>query len=481
VPHFEKMLYDNAELSRGYLAAYQATGEESYAEVARETFGFVERELTHPEGGFYSTLDAQSLAPDSRREETEENAIDVADNEEEEHDPEREEGAFYVWTPAEVREAVDEETSAELFCERYGITEGGNFEGKSVLTESTSIDQLADKRDTTVEEIEADIERAREQVFAARAERPRPPRDEKVLAGWNGLMIAALAEGAIALGERYANPAVEALEFCREHLWDAEEKRLQRRYKDGEVKVQGYLEDYAFLARGALACYEATGEVAHLRFALDLADAIEAEFWDAEAETLYFTPAGGEDLVARPQELSDQSTPSSTGVACETLLALSNFVDHDRFGEIAGAVLGTHADTIRADPRMRASLVLAADRRATGWLECTVAADALPESWRERIGGSYLPDRLLSVRPPTEEGLDEWLDTLDLEEAPPIWAGREAREGEPTIYVCRDFTCSPPETDIEAALDWAEDLAPSGESSADSDLADQDENDDLIP
>ena len=473
VPHFEKMLYDNAELSRGYLAAYQATGEEKYAGVARETFGFVERELTHPEGGFYSTLDAQSRAPDSRREESGDEAED--------HDPEREEGAFYVWTPAEVRVAVDDETSAELFCERYGITEGGNFEGKSVLTESASVDQLAEEHDRTPEEIEADIERAREQVFAARAERPRPPRDEKVLAGWNGLMIAALAEGAIVLGERYVTPAVEALQFCREHLWDAEEKRLQRRYKDGEVKVQGYLEDYAFLARGALACYEATGEVAHLRFALDLADAIEAEFWDAEAETLYFTPAGGEDLVARPQELSDQSTPSSTGVACKTLSALSNFVSHDRFGEIAGAVLGTHADTIRADPRMRASLVLAADRRATGWLECTVAADTLPEVWRERIGGTYLLDRLLSVRPPTEEGLAEWLDALDMKEAPPIWASREQQGGEPTIYVCRDFTCSPPETDIGEALDWTEDLAPADGLSADSDLVDQDENDDLIP
>jgi hypothetical protein len=468
VPHFEKMLYDNAELARGYLAAYQAFGEEKYAEVARETFGFVERELTHPEGGFYSTLDAQSRAPDSRREES--------GDEGEGQDSEREEGAYYVWTPAEIEAVVDEERSAELFCERYGVTEGGNFEGTSVLTESASIEALADEHDRTPEEIEADIERAREQVFAARAERPRPPRDEKVLAGWNGLMIAAFAEGALVLGDRYRDPAVEALQFCREQLWDEEERRLQRRYKDGEVKIRGYLEDYAFLARGALACYEATGEVTHLRFALDLAAAIEAEFWDAEAETLYFTPAGGEDLVARPQELSDQSTPSSTGVACETLLALSHFADHGRFAEIAERVLGTHADTIRADPRMRASLVLAADRYSSGWLECTVATDALPESWRERIGGTYLPDRLLSVRPPTEDGLENWLDALELEEAPPIWAGREAREGEPTIYVCRDFTCSPPETDVQAALEWAADLAPGGESEAAPDLTDSDED-----
>jgi uncharacterized protein YyaL (SSP411 family) len=473
VPHFEKMLYDNAELARAYLAAYQATGEETYAEVARETFGFVTRELTHSEGGFYSTLDAQSVAPDSRREGGgggEESADDAEGGSE----GEREEGAFYVWTPAEIHEAVDDEESAELFCERFGITERGNFGGKSVLTVQAGIDQLADEHGTTAEEIEAGIERAREQVFAARAERPRPPRDEKILAGWNGLMIGAFAEGALVLGERYAKPAVEALQFCRERLWDESAGRLQRRYKDGEVKIQGYLEDYAFLARGALACYEATGEVVHLRFALDLARVIEAEFWDAEAGTLYFTPAEGESLVARPQELDDQSTPSSAGVACEVLLALSHFADHDRFAGIAEGVLATHADTIRADPRMRASLVLAADRRTTGWLECTVVADGLPEAWRERLGGTYLPDRLLSVRPPTEEGMNEWLDALDLEETPSIWANRTQQEGEPTVYVCRDFTCSPPQTDIEEALDWAAELAPGTESDAETDLTDSD-------
>ena len=487
VPHFEKMLYDNAELARGFLAAYQATGEERYSRVARETFGFVTRELSHPEGGFYSTLDAQSVAPESRREgnaggdggEAGDDHGDGGDRDHDhDHDREREEGAFYVWTPAEVREAVDDEESAELFCERYGISERGNFEGTSVLTVSAAVEELADERGTTTEDVAASIERAREQVFAARAERPRPPRDEKVLAGWNGLMIGAFAEGALVLDEHYAEPAVEALEFCHEQLWDESAGRLQRRYKDGEVKIRGYLEDYAFLARGALACYEATGQAAHLRFALDLARAIEADFWDESAETLYFTPEGGEELVARPQELNDQSTPSSVGVACEVLSALSQFTTHDRFAEITERVLATHVDTIRADPRMRASLVLAADRRATGWLECIVAAESLPENWRERLGRTYLPDRLLSVRPPTEAGLGEWLETLESDDAPPIWAEREQREGEPTIYVCRDFTCSPPQTDIDEALDWAEELAPGAGSASEqgSDLVDPDDD-----
>jgi uncharacterized protein YyaL (SSP411 family) len=440
VPHFEKMLYDNAELARAYLAGHQVTGEQRYAALARETFAFVERELTHPEGGFFSTLDAQSGTESG----------------------EREEGAFYVWTPAEIRAAVDDETAAELFRARFGITETGNFEGSTVLTVSAGVEELADEHGLTAEEVEAELERAREAVSAARAARERPLRDEKVLAGWNGLMIAAFAEGALVLDTRLAEPAVAALEFVREQCWDAEERRLRRRYKDGDVEIEGYLEDYAFLARGALRCYEATGEVECLAFALDLARAMASEFWDPEERTLYFTPASGAGLVVRPQELDDQSTPSSMGVAVETLLALSAFAPEEGFGEIAGAVLDTHASTIEASPLQRASLTLAADRRATGSLELTVVADALPERWRERIGSTYLPGRLLARRPPSEEALDGWCDALGLDGAPPIWADRGQSEGAPTAYVCRSFTCSPPQTDVDEALSWAERLAPDG-------------------
>ncbi|WP_049997135.1 thioredoxin domain-containing protein [Halococcus sediminicola] len=439
VPHFEKMLYDNAELTRAYLAGYRLTGEQRYAEIARETLGFVERELRHPDGGFFSTLDAQS----------------------EDASGEREEGAFYVWTPEGIHDTVDDEFAAELFCERYGVTETGNFEGgKTVLTLSGDVEELADEHETTTEEIEAELERAREAVFAARAERPRPLRDEKILAGWNGLMISAFAEAGLALDTTYGETAVAALGFIREQLWNDDEKRLARRYKDGEVKIDGYLEDYAFLARGALNCYETTGEVAHLEFALDLGRAIVTEFFDSEEGTLYFTPQSGESLVARPQELDDQSTPSSTGVAVDTLLALSHFAPGEEFEAVAETVLETHAESIEASPLRRASLALAADRHTAGSLEFTVVADDLPTEWRERIGRAYLPHRLLAHRPPTEGDLNEWLDRLSLDETPPIWADRTWQDDEPTAYVCRSFTCSPPQTDVEEALSWVGRLAP---------------------
>ncbi|WP_181684696.1 thioredoxin domain-containing protein [Halorhabdus salina] len=428
VPHFEKMLYDNAEIPRAFIEGYRATGKERYARVARETFEFLDRELSHPGGGFYSTLDARS---------------------------DGEEGRFYVWTPKQVRAAIDDETDASLALERFGITEDGNFEdGQTVLTISAGHEELATQSELDIEEVTQRLERAREQLFEARSERTRPSRDEKVLAGWNGLAISALAEGALALDGDWGARASEALEFVREHLWDGDDGLLKRRYADGDIQIDGYLEDYAFLARGAFDCYQATGDPDHLGFALDLAREIESRFWDEDPGTLYFTEAGGTDLLARPQEVTDRSTPSSAGVAVDVLLSLSAFAPHDRFESVARSVLSTHHDAIAADPLQHASLVLAADHATSGASELTVAAETVPESWRERIGGTYLPNRILARRPPIDDGLKAWLDQFGHETAPPIFAERAAQDGRPTIYACQDFTCSRPLSDVESALAW---------------------------
>ncbi|MFB6159884.1 MAG: thioredoxin domain-containing protein [Haloferacaceae archaeon] len=444
VPHFEKMLYDNAELPRVYLAAHRLTGAPRFATVAQETLGFVERELRHPDGGFYSTLDARSEPPAGRS----------ADGEE---------GAYYVWTPSEVEAAVDDDLTATLVTERYGITPGGNFEGgTTVPTVSASYAALAERHDLDEAAVGERLLDGRAALFAARERRPRPRRDEKVLAGWNGLMVSAFADAARTLDPALADRAVDALAFVREHLWDADAGRLRRRYKDGDVQVDGYLEDYAFLARGALDTYQATGDVDALAFALDLARAVVANFWDEDAGTLYFTPADGEGLVTRPQELSDQSTPSSLGVATNLLLDLDAFAPDAGFGDVAERVLGTHGDRVRASPTEHVTLALAADRLARGGVELTVAADELPPAWREALADRYLPTAVLARRPPTAAGLADWLDRLGLDEAPPVWRGREARDGEPTVYACRGRTCSPPEHDLTAALDW---LGESGDGS----------------
>ncbi|WP_254280300.1 thioredoxin domain-containing protein [Haloarcula marina] len=439
VPHFEKMLYDNAEIPRAFLAGYQVLGNERYAAVVRETFAFVQRELQHEDGGFFSTLDAVSRPP-------------------EDPDGDTEEGAFYVWTPEQVRDAVGDETAADIFCDYYGVTEKGNFEGANVLAVRKPVPVLADEYDLSEGEITEKLRQALNETFESREERPRPARDEKVLAGWNGLMISTLAEGAVVLDASYADVAADALGFVRDHLWDAETGRLKRRYKGGDVAIDGYLEDYAFLARGALDLFGATGDVAHLDFAMDLAEAITEAFWDEAAETLYFTPTGGESLVARPQELTDQSTPSSTGVAAQLLLGLSHFREDDRFGDVAEKVIRTHADCVSSNPLQHASLTLAADSYEQGALELTLVCDpeTPPAEWTETLAERYVPRRLLAWRPDDDAGFDSWLDALGLADAPPIWAGRDAVDGEPTVYACRNFACSPPKHDLGAAVDWGE-------------------------
>ncbi|WP_049987778.1 thioredoxin domain-containing protein [Halobellus rufus] len=434
VPHFEKMLYDNAELPRVYLAAYRLTGRESYATIARETFDFLAREFRHEEGGFFSTLDARS---------------------------EGEEGKYYVWTPEEVEAAIGDERTADIALDRFGVTPGGNFEGKTVLTVDASIPELADTYDCEEREIVDRLDDARAALFEAREERVRPARDEKVLASWNGLAISSLARGGLVLrDDEYAELAADALAFVREHLWDAADRRLARRYKDGDVKGDGYLDDYAFLARGAFDLYQVTGDVEHLAFGLDLARVIGSEFYDDGAETLYMTPAEGESLVTRPQELQDQSTPSSAGVATKLLLDLDAFAPDEGFGDVASAVLDTHANRIRGRPLEHVSLALAVDERDRGGTEVVVAAEdsggavPLPESLRDSLATTYLPDAVVSPRPPTDGDLDGWLDALGLGEVPAIWKGREMRDGEPTVYVCEGRTCSPPAHSLSEALGW---------------------------
>jgi uncharacterized protein YyaL (SSP411 family) len=434
VPHFEKMLYDNAELPRVYLDAHRLTGAPRFALVASETLAFLDTELSHPEGGFYATLDARSEAGDRTA---------------------PSEGAFYVWTPDEVDAAVGDDTTATLARERFGVTEGGNFEdGTTVLGVAASHADLAARHDLPVDEVTERLERARAALFDAREERPRPRRDEKVLAGWNGLAVSAFAEGARVLDPALADRATAALAFVREHLWDADERLLARRYAGGDVKGRGYLEDYAFLGRGALDVYQATGEVDPLAFALTLGRTIRDRFWDEADGTLYFTDADAEGLLVRPQEVRDASTPSSLGVATDLLLSLEPFAPDEGFDEVVDAALATHGDRVRGSPTEYPSLVLAADRATRGGVEVTVAADEVPTSWRSRLAETYLPGGVVARRPPTDDGLVPWLDALGLDAAPPAWRGRDARDGRPTVYACRGRACSPPTDDLDAALAW---------------------------
>ena len=434
VPHFEKMLYDNAELPRVYLDAYRLTGNPRYAVVAQETLAFLTRELQHPEGGFFATLAADSAGS---------------------------EGAYYVWNEETLAEAVTDETDRQLVCDRFGIDQP-NFEGDRVLVIEESVESLADDHGMDTETARERLADARARLYDAREDRERPARDEKVIAAWNGLAVSAFAAAGRTLEPVAAQPGVEALEFVRDRLWDGD--RLARRHTETDgASGDGYLDDYAFLARGALDIYGVTGELAHLSFALDLGRVIHEAFYDPQQGTIYATPADGEDLIARPQERTDQSTPSGLGVAVSVLLDLAAFAPEAGFEAAASEALAANRDRIRSRPLEHVSLSLAAAKHSRGSLELTLAADDWPSDWREVLASRYLPDALVAPRPATEDGLDDWLTQLGLSEAPPVWANRTARDGTPTAYVCRGFTCSPPHTDLRVALGWAREESAAGD------------------
>ena len=435
IPHFEKMLYDNAELVRVYLDAYQRTEEDRYAQVVRETLEFVERELMHPDGGCYSTLDAQS---------------------------EGREGAFYVWRPATVREAIEDEFTAELICDRFGITKRGNFEhGASVVSLAASISALAERHDTSEAEVRDRLSTGRQALFAAREERPRPRRDEKVLAGWNGLMISSMAEAGLRLDPRYADLASRALAFVRDHLWDDTDGQLYRRYLDGAVGIDGYLDDYAFLARGAIDVHQSTGAIDALSFAIELTAAFVERCWDPDAGTIYYTPHSGEQLVSRQQDLPDQSIPSSLAVALEVLQTVDHVIPDAGYREIAETVIATHSQRAKSAPLQHPSLIMNADRIAHGGLELTLVSDTRPDQWIEFIATTTLPDRFVTHRPVDSASMSTALEVLGVDDVPPIWAGRTQRDGQPTAYLCRGFTCSPPLTAPGEAREWVDRLGPS--------------------
>jgi uncharacterized protein YyaL (SSP411 family) len=447
VPHFEKMLYDQGTITRTLVDGYRLFGDERYADAVDETLGFVDRELGHPEGGFYATLDARSEPPA-------------------EPGGDHEEGAFYVWTPSQVDQAIAERADAapadvpddvlaDLVRDRYGIDAAGNFEdGQTVLTVSESVDALATEYDRNEAEVRDLLRAAEDRLRAARVERPRPPRDEKVLAGWNGLMISAYAEAGLALDDSYAERAADALDFVRSSLWDGD--RLSRRVISGDVGGVGYAEDYAYLAAGALATYEATGDHDHLGLSLDLADALLDACYDPETGALYETPESVADVDVRSQDVDDGPTPSPVGVAAETLHALDAFDPEAGYGDAAAAMLERYGERIENSPAGHPSLVLAADTQVHGTLEVTVAADEIPTEWRDVVGGRYLPHRLLSRRPPTASGLETWLADLELADAPPIWADRTATDGA-TAYVCRR-ACSPPVQSVVDLQAWLDDF-----------------------
>ncbi len=339
VPHFEKMLYDNAELARCYAVAAELFDVDRFRTVAEETFGFLERELSADTGGFYSTLDARSRPLKGSS------------------DTDPVEGAYYTWTPAEIESVTDVSWEQSVLRRRYGITDTGDVEGRSVLRRVASIDAIADELNRSPSTVRDTLKRLRGELLAHRNERPRPPRDEQVIAGWNGLAVRAFATGASLLqDEQLATRANRTLAFIREQLWDSSRSRLHRRTVNDAAGQSAVLADYAFVGLGALALNHYDDNPDARAFAIDLANAIDQRFFDDSTEILYYTAVDASSLLVRPIEFADRSVPSSQGAAATFLAAVSAHVKHDRFARIADAVLTRAGSRIEEAPQAHATL-----------------------------------------------------------------------------------------------------------------------------
>jgi uncharacterized protein YyaL (SSP411 family) len=408
------MLYDNALLVQLYLETYQATGEPFYKRVAEETLDYAVRDMTSPEGGFYSAEDADS---------------------------EGVEGKFYVWTPAEIREVL-EPGEAELAMRYWGVTETGNFEGKNILNVPQNPETIAEKFSLTPDELGERIEKARGKLFTVREQRIRPGRDDKVLAAWNGLMLRAFAFAARVLDrEYYREVARKNADFLLEKL--KSDGRLRRSYKDGRARFNGYLEDYAMVADGLVALYEATFEPRWLSEADSLCDAMFELFWDAESGTFYDTPADHEKLVTRPRDIYDNATPSGTSVAVDVLLKLALLLDRNDYRQRSEAVLENLSGGMEKLPGAFGRLLSALDFHLSRPREVAIIGE--PESSDTKalvdtVYSRYLPNKVVAGR--AEED-DESAGLV------PLLADRPTRGGDATVYVCEGYACQSPTTKPE--------------------------------
>jgi uncharacterized protein len=417
VPHFEKMLYDNALLTVAYLEAYQATGEPFYRQVVDETLGYVLREMTSPDGPFYSTQDADS---------------------------EGEEGKFFVWSADEVERVLGRE-AADIFTYVYGVTPGGNWEGHNVLHRTKSDEQDARMLGMSVAQLQKSIDESRRKLFQARERRIKPGRDEKILTSWNGLMIDAFALAAQVLGsEQYNCAAARAATFVLDSM-RANNGRLFRTSSAGtKPKLDGYQEDYAFLINSLISLYETNFEPRWLDEALALADIMVDEFWDQDAGGFYLTGRHHERLPARTKDAHDSSTPSGNAMAATALLRIAKLSGRSDLWERAEQTLRLFGALLNSSSVAAGQMLLALDFYLGPVQEFAVVGDrAAPEVGRALglIRGPFHPNKIVAFH----SGRPDPAPNKSI----PLLKGKTAR-GPVTTYICRDYTCQAPIDGVEA-------------------------------
>jgi uncharacterized protein YyaL (SSP411 family) len=410
VPHFEKMLYDNAQLVRIFAHAYKITGESLFKTVVDETCGYLLREMWQPDGGFYSTQDADS---------------------------EGEEGKFFVWTAAEINNVLGE-PDGEMFGRIYDVSEQGNFEEKNILHPILTIEQASKYFRRERSEIEVLIAQAKQKLFGAREQRVKPFRDEKIITAWNGLMLSGLAE-AIKVSPRpaYVEAAQRTIDFIFAKMF--RDGFLLHSYKAGQAKLLGFLDDYAFLVIGLLDVYEVLFERSLLDRSQQLTEIMLREFWDQNEGAFFFTGNSHEPLISRAKPIFDASIPSGNAMAAQALLRLHHITGNDDYRQRAEKVLRSYYDAMESQPFGFAHLLCALDFYLTQPKEVVVVGAPQEAATRElldKIHSLYVPNMTLQLA-----NSDDALAKIS-----PLLEGKTQLNGKPTVYVCQNFTCSAPVT-----------------------------------
>ncbi|MEE3141212.1 MAG: thioredoxin domain-containing protein [Chloroflexota bacterium] len=419
VPHFEKMLYDNALLARLYLHTHLITGKPLYRRIVEETLGYVLREMTDSSGGFYSAQDADS---------------------------EGVEGKFFVWTPDEIR-AVLGDADSEVFNSYYGVTPNGNFEGENILNIRQNPEAFAEAHDLTQEQLDEIISRSSKALLDVREQRIHPMRDDKVLASWNGLMLRSFAEAAAALGRAdYLEAAVKNAGFLVGTM--KSQGRLLRTYRDGHAKLLGYLEDYSFVVDGLLALYEATFDIRWLDEAVTLADSMIELFWDEGIGGFYDTGSDHETLVVRPRDVFDNAQPCGGSVASDALLKLAVFTGNSDYNSKAAVPLRSLHQAMSQSPGGTGHWLNALDFYVSPPKEIAVIGprnDPATQALLDTVFSRFLPNKVVM-------GTENPLSAGGIEGTPdfPLLEDRIMVGGLPSAYVCENYTCQLPVTDPDA-------------------------------
>ena len=426
IPHFEKMLYDNAMLLGLLAEASYRFEEPSFERAAHETASFLEADLRHPDGGFYSALGA---------------------------DADGVEGATYVWTPTAVETAIDDHQISQLVLERFGIDEKAEVADGNVLRVETSIESLAEKHDLTHDAVVALLEQGRKELLEVRRQRPQPPLDDKVLASWNGLAISGYTTAGTMLDEpAYHETALETLGFVEDRLYDAASGQLYRRYHDTSVAIQGFLEDYAAIGKAIFELASATGQHRLIGFGVELVTELLDRFWEPTTGELRFSQQGVIGAPGEAMDTRDRSIASPIALTVGVLADAAGFVDDDRIDVVLGWIEAEYGPSLTTSGVDQAALALALERYRRGPPSITIVEDTLPEGWRN-VFRRHPWRPIVTTRPVS---VAETIAMFGLDEEPPLWRNRTQVEGRPTAYPCRGMECGPPVHDPESVLNWFE-------------------------